>query len=160
MSKFKQLNNNITKVMSALILNQNICKLVTNNNKDALSMPNIEDTSEILYQNIFPYNISLEAEELPKSFVCVALDDFRRTGDSIYFSNNKLVFNVLVHNDLWRIEEGLRPFCILDEIDKIFCNEHLIGIGKMIFESGNLIYAKNYTGYRVAYKITDFNTVR
>ena len=45
MSKFKNLNNNITKVMSALISNQNICKLVTNNNKDALSMTDIEDTS-------------------------------------------------------------------------------------------------------------------
>lgn len=160
MSKFKELNNNITKVMSALIDNQNICKLLNYNTGDALSKPDIENTTELLYKNIYPYLISLDAQETPKSFICVSLDDFRSLDRSLYFTNNKLVFHVMCHNDLWQVDEGLRPFCILDEIDDIFCNGHMIGYGKMIFDSSNLVFAKNYTGYRVAYKITDVNNLR
>ena len=85
-------------------------------------------------------------------------DNFQLGKDNPAFKNNQLTFIVICHNSLWRIDGMLRPFAIMKEIDTLFNSTNGVGVGKMKFTAGSLLYANaNYSGYRISYQIYDFN---
>jgi hypothetical protein len=157
LSKFKILNKRINKITQSLIANQELCKLLVYYTHNPLDMPNIEDTTTLLYENIYPYMVKVP-EDKEKVFVTIILDDFYKK-DGEYVVNNKIIVNVLCHSNLWRIDEGLRPFAIMEQIDNIFNDTtNAGGIGKTQFSGSNFMTAeKDYTGYRITYDILSWN---
>ena len=49
MSRFKELNNNINQILAQVIQNQNLCKLLSYDDNDPLSMSNIFDNTSLLF---------------------------------------------------------------------------------------------------------------
>lgn len=157
MGNFEELNKNMNDIMVKLIENQNLCKLLKYNTKDCLSQPSIEDTTSLLHNEIFPYPFSTETLKEASSLLIVTFDKFTPTKGYGY-KNNYVIFRVLCNNDLWSTDDGLRPYLILHELDTMFNDKKVIGIGKLIFNSCNELWAnKDYTGFTLTYKVTDFN---
>jgi hypothetical protein len=65
---------------------------------------------------------------------------------------------VICHTSLWRLETSeLRPFCLLNELDEMFSEGKVIGIGKSEFKRCHIVGDnENYMGYRLVYKDYEF----
>ena len=158
MSRFQELNENIMSVLLKMIDNQNLCKLLNYNSYSPLSEADIPDTSSLLFDKIHPFPFTPKVDSVATSQINVMFDNFQIGKDNPAFKNNQLTFIILCHSLLWRMDGILRPFAIMKEIDTLFNYTNGIGIGKMQFVSGNLMWVnENYSGYRVSYKIYDFN---
>lgn len=158
MSKFSELNQNLMTILSKLISSQNLCKLIKYNSSNPLSEADIDDTSELLFSSIYPYPFTPEVSDTADTVINVVFDGFELGKDNIYFKNSQLTFVVICNNKVWRIDGMLRPFAILNEIDQLFNFQRDIGIGKMLFDNGQLLWVNSqYSGYKVTYNICDFN---
>ena len=139
-----------------IIDNQNLCKLLYYNSNTPLLEGDITNTHSLIMNNIYPFPIVPDIEEDAKNIITIILDDFRSSNSE--YKTSKIVFNILCHIDLWSISGGLRPLSILNEIDRLFNQQRIATIGKLDFVSTRWITAnKNWQGYQVAYKVTEFN---
>lgn len=158
MARFKELNQNLEKILIQLAENQNLCKLLTVNTKTPLESPDIPDTYDLIFKNIYPMPKIPDTQENESSFVTVWFDDFNRKPKSVSFKNNIITFCILCHINLWRLEGELRPYAILHEIDEMFNQKRGMGIGELQIESGRFLWVNNfYSGYQVQYRMHDWN---
>lgn len=163
MSKFRELNTYVSTIAQMICENQNLCKLLYFNTKDALKKDDIENTVELLINKNILFHNSVPAEsDEAKSVLSVILNDFENDG-SIYFRKNLITFNILIHSDLWLLEEGdFRVFKIMEEIDNTFNKLHNSNnsgmISRLTFKNANHIWANyKYSGYCLNYGIWDFS---
>lgn len=160
MSGFKELNDYLDKTLLYILQSDKICKLLTYNTPDAISKSSIEDRSTLIFKNIYPYNyIPSEDKEIDqeKTIISVILNDFSNADDGVYFKKGFITINVLTHNNLWRINEGYRPFIIMEELEnhlnKLHNKNNNIGMGGSLFNDANYLWASySYSGYTVRYK--------
>ena len=158
MSRFNELNNHLMSVLLKLIENHDLCKLINYNTYTPLSENNIDDTTTLLFDKIYPYPFTPNVDEEARTVINVLFDEFELGKTNPYFKNTQLTFIVLCHNSIWRIDGMLRPFAILSKIDELFNQQYGYGLGKMEFSHGNLLWANaQYSGYRVTYNLCDFN---
>lgn len=163
-SRFLELNPNINKVLMKLIENQNLCKYLYYNNSTPLSSAAISDTTSLLYSKIYPFPTSVEVfkdtngSPVASTIINVIFDNFKIGNTNNKFKNGKLIFIILCHMSLWRLDTSeIRPYCLLNEIDEMFSEQRVIGIGKGEFESCNLVWQdSSYSGYRLTYKDYEF----
>lgn len=158
MARFKELNQNLEKILIQLVENQNLCKLLTVNTKTPLESPDIPDTYDLIFKNIYPMPKIPDAQENESSFLTVWFDDLNRRPNSNAFKNNTITFNILCHHNLWRLNGELRPYAILHEIDTMFNQKRISGIGKVQLESGRFLWTNDfYSGYQVQYRMYEWN---
>jgi len=158
--KFEELNDNINTILTTILLNQNLCKYIYYNTSSPLSESDITNTANaILFKNLFPYPIIPLSQDSAKTLVTIILDDFSLGRNNSSFKVSKVVFNILCHIDLWKIDGSkLRPLSILSEIDTLFNEQRIVGIGKLNFDSCRWISANDkFQGYSIRYKNYEFN---
>lgn len=137
--------------------NQNLCKYIYATTPLPLSEPDILDTERtLLFKNVFPYPIVPNVTDSAKTLVTVVLDDFKLDKS---FKSSKIYFNVFCHIDLWKISnKKLRPYGILQELDSLFNNQRIIGIGKLSFDKCRWITVnEKFQGYHLSYEVYEFN---
>lgn len=158
--RFEELNENINTVLMTMLGSQNLCKLLYYNDNNPLSMPDLTDTGVVLFQNLFITPIVPKIEDTAKSLITVVLDDFSLGRTNTAFKTSKITFNVLIHIDLWMMlgTGKLRPYSILNEIDKLFNQQRILGIGKLEFSNARWMGISDaWQGYQVNYKVVGFN---
>ena len=88
------------------------------------------------------------------NYVIVNFDNFTPNATNPEFRDNYIQFVIVCHFDQWHIADGqLRPYRIAGEIDSMFDNAHLSGIGKLNFigASQNIINDK-YASITLLYR--------
>lgn len=166
MSKKREVNNllNLNKyaidVIQRLLDNKNICKLLTNTSIAPLQgdLPSGFEKEDLMWESVFPYKFIPDAEEYESCFIMVDYDDFRpnRTGDSV--TNGYLLVDILCHENLMRMLGGTRTNALMGEINNTLNGER-VSMGKLMFISMRQWHRqpRQYIGYTLAYRITDFN---
>ena len=158
------LDENMTNIMLKMISSQNLCKYLYYTSKNPLIEPDIKDAGMLLLNNIFPIPKIPTVEENASSIINVVLDNF--TLHKTAYKNSMIIFNIMVHIDLWLINElindevknKIRPFKILNEMDILFNGQRVVGIGKLEINNCKwLIYNDKYYGYLLSYNVTEFN---
>ncbi|MBX4152259.1 hypothetical protein [Paenibacillus lautus] len=160
MARFQQLNKNIEEVLLNLIDNQSLCKLLYYPQDDPFNEKEINDTSVLLYNKIYPFPYVPGVQETAGSFLSAFFDNFKLPSDNKGTKEVSLVFNVIVHKNLWRMPGTgmLRPYSILHEVDEICNSQRIVGIKKVPFDKGRLIHYNNdFAGYQVQYQVTSVN---
>jgi hypothetical protein len=156
MSKFDKLNDNLMTVLNECFKSQELAKLLIYNTEDALFQPDLEDTSVILFQKLFPYPFVPGTQEAACSVINIIFDDFELSNTKI--KNGVISFKVLCHTSLWKMIGALRPFSIISEIDKLFNEQKVACMGKLSYLNTKLLWATNdYDGYSQNYKIFNSN---
>lgn len=158
MSGLRMLNNITSEVINMILDNEEVCKLIANNDKDYENTP-IPDTSKLLYDNLFPYDFSFEKISEVKTYVVV---EWLKG----MFGSNKgitsLAIKVMCHKDLWNVNGGLRPFLILEKIDDLFREQNRskqrISLGKIEdFALEKINPVNDLSGFVIIYPITELN---
>ena len=184
--RFLQLDSLIRKIAQNLIDVENpdtkiaesakkICKLLYYTEKNPLEQPNIVERSKVdssntdhptfeslsdAHQYIMNKRVLLvprvPAEDERGSFIVVIVDDFTLSANK-QFKPSRIMFDVLVHHDDWLLENSLRPFLIMQQIDNIF-NGRKLSIGDVEFYSGrSVVLTEKMIGYSLVYTNVDFN---
>lgn len=124
-----------------------------------VSLPNImdkdiEEKSEIINKRIMKSNKfkDLENDSICRLYVYAGN---RRPNSNYLSADQEIVIDIICHSDF---ENGdLRSTRISDRLNQLFCQEHLVGIGKMDYVVGRQINAPyEYTGYQVIFTYCTF----
>jgi hypothetical protein len=178
--RFIQLDNLIRKIAHNLVdvenpdpkiaaSAKNICKLLYYVERDPLKHPNSTtrtepkptfETLDEAHEHIMNKRVLLvprvPAEDERSAFIVVIIDDFTLSSNK-QFKPNRITFDILVHHDDWLLENSLRPFVIMQQIDNIF-NEKKLSIGKVEFYSGrSIVLTPQMIGYSLVYSNVEFN---
>ena len=71
------------------------------------------------------------------NYIIVTFDNFTRT-ENPEFRDNIIEFDIICHFDQWQLQDfQLRPYMIAAEIDTMFNEKHLTGIGTLNFLGAN-----------------------
>lgn len=153
----KELGINLQKIITQLLLNQNLCKLLYYANNDPLNSPIIEQTTDLFgdYISVVPKYNPVETD---KSVVNVVLHSGIRNSDNNEFRQFLIRCYVYVPMTRWVIkDENLRPFAIIGEIEQSLSGKNINGLGKL--EAGDIsisMITEQMTSYYVDFYLTAF----
>lgn len=140
-SSFLSMEKDLNIISSMIMKNENLKKLLYYTTKDCLSQPKLteEQTLELFGKNIkIVPKLMVDPEVL--NYVVIGFSKFATNATNPEFRNNEIEFDIVCHFDQWQLKDfQLRPYRIAAEIDSMFNNRHLTGIGLLEFQAGNFI---------------------
>lgn len=136
-----------------------MCRLLYHNN-DPLGNSNedVSNPSSLIMQNIFPLPKIPDAEEKEKVLLNVYVDSGKASRRNKGFRNEYICFDIVCHLNLWKIPEGIRPYSISNELDKLFNNKYIAGVSlnNIYFDTWRgQQYSNYYYGYKLVYQLTN-----
>ena len=154
-SSFLSTDKDLSLIFQKIMGNQRLLKMLYYTQKDCLKAPDLTDT-EIYGMlekqlKIVP-NLTI-TEECP-NFVIVTFDNFIPNASNPEFRDCTINFDILCHPDHWNLGNfQLRPHKIAGEIDAMFNNQYLTGIGTVQFAGGNnLVLNDQLMGMSLMYR--------
>jgi hypothetical protein len=87
------------------------------------------------------------------NYIIVSFDNFTPNVTNPEFRDNIIEFDIICHYDQWTLKDfQLRPYKIAAEIDSMFNEKHLTGIGTLKFLGANqMILTDEYAGLCLMY---------
>ena len=153
-SSFLSVEKDMEIITNKILKNERLKKLLYYTTKDALDKPNIGDDKSL---ELFGKNIKI----VPKlyidtellNYINIHFDGFVPNDENPEFRDNIIVFNIVCHNSQWNLKGfQLRPYKIAAEIDSMFNNKHLTGIGKLEFLGMNQkVYNDEFAGLNMIF---------
>ncbi|MDE6285087.1 MAG: hypothetical protein K2M17_05015 [Bacilli bacterium] len=152
-SSFLSVQNDLRLVVEAMLKDETLCKLLYYTDKDCLNKPKL--TQEQVYSlvgNQIKIVPRIQVDEEMYNYVLISTGNYAPSKNP-QFRDNTLVFDIVCNLDIWNLGNyQLRPFLIAGEIDKLFNNKHLTGIGKLEFAGMDRnILNHNLAGYTLVY---------
>ena len=154
-SSFLSAEKDMNIIVDRMMKNDRLKKMLYYTSRDCLSKPRLTDEQTI---EMFGKNIKI----VPKlyvdgsvlNYIIVSFDNFTRNGNNPEFRDNIIEFDIICHFDQWHMKDfELRPYKIAAELDSMFNDKRLTGIGKLEFLGANqMILTDEYAGLCVMYQ--------
>lgn len=158
--RFAVMGENLFKIANKLVTNQTLCRLLKYQDPDPLNTEKYEDVNgvDLLHKQIIIVP-KFPEEGIECSFVMAVFDNFTINPNNPDFKLTRIRFDVVCPYTEWIINENsLRPYLIMEEIDKLFNQAKLSGIGNLQFtHSTPLVLSPQIGGYSMYYQINEFN---
>lgn len=153
-SSFLSVEKDMDIITASIIKNERLKKLLYYTTSDALDRPKLtrEQTRQVLQENIKTIpKIQVDNQEL--NYVIVSFDNFLPNATNPEFRDNTISFDIVCHFDQWKLQDyQLRPYRIAAELDTMFNNKRLTGIGKLEFSSATqIILTDEFAGISLTY---------
>ena len=138
-----------------LLKNERIKRLLYYSTPDALDRDCLTEEQSI---GLFNKNIKLVpkiyVEDELRNYVLVRFRNFLPNQTNPEFRNNIIEFDILCPYEQWGLKDfQLRPYRIAAEIDSMFNNKHLTGIGTLEFNGADqMILNDHFAGICLTYK--------
>ena len=133
-SSFLSTEKDMELIVNKMIKDERLKRLLYYNTKDALDKPNItsDQTIELFGKNIKTVP-KLYVDGSVLNYIIISFDSFTPSGNP-EFRDNMIEFDIICHFNQWQLKDfALRPYKIAAEIDSMFNNTHLTGIGLLQF---------------------------
>ena len=152
-SSFLSTEKDMNLIVSAMIKNERLKRLLHYTTRDALSRKNLteDETLELFGKNI-KIVPKLTVDNSVLNYVIISFDNFTPSGNP-EFRDNIIEFDIICHFDQWNLKDfALRPYKIAAEIDSMFNGKHLTGIGELNFLGANqIILTDEFAGLCLMY---------
>lgn len=159
--RFEVMGEDIFKIVEKLQSNQNLLKLLKFTDKNPLTHPDLtqEEIDEMLHKNLLIVPKIPDEDENKNCYIVVLLDTYEVDEINSDFKLVKIRFDVVCPFDKWVINnKSLRPYLIMNELDKMFNEQKLSGIGNLSFIKANRLVVSPYLGgYTLNYGHFEFN---
>ena len=155
-SSFLSVEKDMNLIVDIMFKNNRLKKLLRYTTKDALERGNLSEAESM---ELFGKNIRLiprlPIEEDVKNYIMLSFDNFTPNLTNPEFRDNILEFDIICHFDQWNLKDfQLRPYKIAAELDSMFNNKRLTGIGTVEFLGANqLILSDEYAGLALLYRV-------
>ena len=138
-----------------LLRNPRLKKMLYYTTPDCLNKPAVSEDQTI---ELFGKNIKmvpkLYVDNSVLNYIIISFDNFTPNATNPEFRDNIIEFDIICHFDQWTMKDfQLRPYRIAAEIDSMFNEKHLTGIGTLKFLGGNqIILTDEYAGLCLMYQ--------
>lgn len=156
-SSFMSVQNDLRLIVEKMLKNDKLTRLLYYTDKNCLNKPRL--TQEQVYSlvgnqiKIVP-SIQVEKDRLMTNYVVITMDNFTRNRTNPEFRDCTISFDIICDLDTWNLGDyRLRPILIAGEIDNMFNDKRLTGIGKLEFYGFTQnILNRNLSGYELVYR--------
>ena len=158
--RFAVLGDNAFTIANKLVSNQNLCRLLKYQTRDALSdkYENVNGI-DLLHKQILIVPKVFDDSTQKMSYVIAVFHNYIINVFNSEFKTATIRFDIACPYDEWLLDErSLRPYLIMQEIDTMFNTQKLSGIGTLQFERADPLTLTPWIGgYSMRYKINEFN---
>lgn len=158
--RFAVMGDNAFKVVNKITQNQRICRLLKYPVRDPFS-DKYEDVDglDLLHKQISITPKLYDASIEKMSYVTFVFDHFTVNQFNPEFKTTTMRFDIACPYDEWVLDGNtLRPYLLMEEIDKMFNQSKMAGIGNLQFvRSDPLTLSPQIAGFSMVYKIDEFN---
>ena len=153
-SRFLAMEKDLQLITTAMYKNDRFKKLLFHNVPTALKERDLtaEETHALFGKNI-KIVPKLYVDGSVLSYVIISFDNFTPNATNPEFRDNVISFDIICHFDQWQLQDfQLRPYKIAAEIDTMFNDKHLTGIGTLHFLGANqIILNDEFAGLSLMY---------
>ena len=155
-SSFLSTEKELSLIVNMIMKNENLKKMLHYTSRDCLSKPNITEDESL---DLFGKNIKLvpklyvDGEVL--NYIIISFDNYSKNSNP-EFRDNIIEFDIICHFDQWTMRDfQLRPYRIAAELDSMFSDRHLTGIGTLQFLGAvQMVYTDEFAGLCLMYTAT------
>ena len=153
-SSFMSVDKDLELITTWIMKNKNLCKILYYTDRDALDRPALNDKqkAELMGKNIkiIP---KLYVDGSVLAYILISMDNFTPSSNP-QFRDNVITFDIVCHFDQWQLKDfQLRPYRIAAELDSMFNNQHLTGIGELHFIGANqIVLNPEFAGLTLMYQ--------
>ena len=154
-SSFLSMEKDMHLITNMMLRNPRLKKLLYHTTPRCLDMPALteDQTYDLIGKNIklIP---KLRVDNSVLNYIIVSFDNFTPNATNPEFRDNIIEFDIICHFDQWHMKDfELRPYKIAAELDSMFNEQRLTGIGKLEFLGANqMILTDEYAGLCVMYQ--------
>lgn len=154
-SSFLSIEKDMHLITNMMLRNPRLSKLLYYNSPDCLDRPAVPEDK--VYE-LFGKNIKivprLYVDNSVLNYIIINFDNFTPNMTNPEFRDNIIEFDIICHFDQWKLKDfQLRPYKIAAEIDSMFDEKHLTGIGKLKFLGANqMILTDEFAGICLMYE--------
>ena len=153
-SSFLSVEKDMNLIISYIFKNDRLKKMLYYTTKDCLDKPKLtEDETLGLIGKQIKNVPKLTVDKSVLTYMIISFDNFTPSGNP-EFRDNIVEFDIICHFDQWQMKDfQLRPYRIAAEIDTMFNNQHLTGIGTLQFLGANqIILTDEFAGLCLMYQ--------
>ena len=131
-SSFMAVDKDLSLITEWMMKNKNLCKILYYTDRDALDRPALTSEQKAgLIGNQIKIIPKLYIDGSVLAYVIISFDNFTPSANP-QFRDNIISFDIVCHFDQWNLGNfALRPYKIAAEIDSMFNNKKLTGIGTL-----------------------------
>lgn len=155
-SSFLSMEKDTNLIINKMFKNERLKRLLYYTDKNALNKPNLsEDQTLELINNNIKIVPKLYVDGSVLNYIIISFDKFAPSKNP-EFRDNVIEFDIVCHFDQWQLQDfALRPYKIAAEIDSMFNNTHLTGIGTLQFIGATqIVLTDEYAGVCLMYEAT------
>lgn len=153
-SSFLSVEKDLDIITSGIMKNERLKKLLYYTTPDALDRPRLssEQSAQLFKENI-KIVPKLYVDSSVLNYIIINFDNFTLNATNPEFRDNIISFDIVCHFDQWNLGDfKLRPYRIAAEIDTMFNNKHLTGIGELQFlGASQIILTDEFAGISLMY---------
>lgn len=153
-SSFLSIEKDLDIIVSAMLKNERLKKLLYYTVPTALDEPSLDQKQSVeLIKNNIKIIPKLYVDSSVLNYVIISFDNFVPNATNPEFRDNIISFDIVCHFDQWNLGDfKLRPYKIAAEIDTLFNDKHLTGIGTLQFLGANqLVLTDEFAGVTLMY---------
>ena len=155
-SSFLSMEKDMNLIVNKMFKNERLKRLLYYTDKNALNRPNLtEDQSLELINNNIKIVPKMYVDGSVLNYIIINFDKFIPS-ENPEFRDNIIEFDIICHFDQWQLQDfALRPYKIAAEIDSMFNNTHLTGIGTLQFVGATqTVLTDEFAGVCLLYEAT------
>ena len=155
-SSFLSMEKDTSLIVNKMLDNPRLKRLLYYTSKDALNRPNLnEDQSLDLINKNIKIVPKLYVDGSVLNYIVINFKNFTPSKNP-EFRDNIIEFDIVCHFDQWQLQDfALRPYKIAAEIDSMFNNTHLTGIGLLQFVGATqTVLTDEFAGVCLLYEAT------
>lgn len=153
-SSFLSIEKDMNIIINKMFENDRLKKLLYYNTKDCLNKPKLteEQTLSLINKQIKMVP-KLYVDKSVLNYIIISFDNFTPSANP-EFRDNIVEFDIICHFDQWQMNDfKLRPYRIAAEIDMLFNNQKMTGIGELQFLGANqVILTDEFAGLCLMYQ--------
>ena len=153
-SSFLSIEKDMNIIINKMFENDRLKKLLYYNTKDCLNKPKLteEQTLSLINKHIKMVP-KLYVDKSVLNYIIISFDNFTQSANP-EFRDNIIEFDIICHFDQWQMNDfKLRPYRIAAEIDMLFNNQKMTGIGELQFLGANqIILTDEFAGLCLMYQ--------
>ena len=142
-------------IVNAIMKNDRLKKMLYYTTTDCLNRPKLtqEQTLDLFGKQI-KIVPKLYVDGSVMNYIIISFDNFTLNAANPEFRDNIIELDIICHFDQWHMKDfELRPYKIAAELDSMFNDKHLTGIGTLQFLGANqMILTDEYAGLCLMYQ--------
>lgn len=153
-SSFLSMEKDTGIIVNNILNNNRLKKLLYYTTNDALERDNLTEEQSIeLLQNNIKLVPKFYVDGSVLNYLLINFDNFLES-ENPEFRDNTIAFDIVCHYDQWHLKDfALRPYKIAGEIDSMFNNKKLTGIGYLEFMGATqIVLTDEFAGLCLLYR--------